>query len=166
LDAKIEDEDRHGRMGMRNVFVGLNTWISLSLLLAIACGTGSASAQRVIPPPPKEQLSVEELATLERLRRQGEAVYSVGSRACVVELDRLASDRETSKHSAPSISADTMKASFENDMFFAQARLATIVNYCGAAENRGDYDQTEAFLKQLADSCSLTFSDCEAKRHY
>jgi hypothetical protein len=59
-----------------------------------------------------------------------------------------------------------MKASFENDMFFAQARLATIVDYCGAAENQGDYDQTEAFLKQLADSCSLTFSNCEAKRHY
>lgn len=151
---------------MRSVSFNMNIWLCLSVASAIMCATGSASAQRVVPPPPKEQLSVEEQTALDKLYRSGEAVYSVGSRACVVELERLATERAVSRSRAPAITPDMMQASFETDMYFAQARLDAIVNHCGAYENRGDYEQTEGYLKQLVGSCRLTFSTCEARRHY
>ncbi len=137
----------------------------LVLCAVVTCASGPSLAQ-VTPPPPKEQLSADEQVLLDRLRNNGEAVFSISNRACVRELDRISNERRASKGQSPTLDASSMKAFYETDMFFASARLAVIEQHCGKAANLGDYQQTERFLEKTSGTCRMLFSTCGARRHF
>lgn len=137
----------------------------LVVCVAMHCASGPSLAQ-VTPPPPKEQLSADEQAMLDRLRNSGEAVFSIGSRACVRELDRISAERGDSRKQSPKLEAGSMQAVYETDMFFAKARLTAIDRHCGKPENMGDYQMIERFLDKTRDTCRAVFSTCEARRHF